>query len=216
MFQELKSKMSKATIISISPAPLISDNPSIIPPRIVVPAAESESKPVTLVITDVQTWHYIPLVEGKGKKRSRFEKIDAYEHAKAVVSDHVKSVVASTSNAHPGIIAVEGSITLVPKEILLSLQNMQSAWKERVLKQADDLWNKYGQRKFISDIAVTIARREGLDKDKEWARTLVVDRKLVRECPACFAQINANALVCKECRTIIDVKAYNEKFKQAS
>ncbi len=203
--------MAKATIISISPAPLKNANPSVVPPNIIIPACSDENKPVCVVIEDRKTWHYIPLQE-RGRPRIRWETIPAIEHAKSVVADHVRKVVSSSAHAHPGIIAVEGSITVVPKEILLELKKVQDVWKERVITHADDLWQKYRQRKFISDIAVLVARTLGLENEKEWAKIIVKDAKLTKNCPACYGVVHVDALICLHCRTIIDPKKYKEQF----
>lgn len=210
--------MATATIVSISPAPIKNNNPSVIPSEFIIPACVDLAKPVFFHMEDVKTIYYIPLQE-RGKPRSRFEAIAAYDHAKSIVSDYCKQVVASGGGIHPGVIALEGKIGQFDKDfqnkILPSLIEVEKKWEERLIIQSDDVWNRYQQRKFISDIAVVVARRQGIDKEHEWARSFIKDARVTKECPACMSTIPAAAIVCKDCRTIIDPAEYNKKFKQA-
>ena len=203
----------RATIISIAPCQIIQSNPSLVPPDILIAACVDENKPVLHRVDDISTIEYIPLKEkGKG---GRLNPVSGLDYAKALVNDFLTSVIYSNpgESATPGVIAVEGQVLVdkIPLDVMNSLKERQARWQDIVIKKTDDMWNKFGQHKFIMEIAITIAKK--LNLEREWAKKS--SESFMKVCPACMIPIHPLASICSNCRTIIDPDRY-KKFELAT
>jgi len=203
--------MASATIISIAPCTIHQENPSIVPPEITVAACVDEDEPVFHIVSDVKTIEYIPLKEkGKG---GRFVPISGHDYAKSVINDFLNSVVYSSPSEDtcPGVIVMENKIDHVADKTLNEMKSRQSRWKDFIISKTDDTWNKHGQRKFIMDLAITIAKQMNLDR--EWAKK--ASETEMKVCPACMTPIHPMASICGQCRTIVNPERY-KKFQLAN
>jgi hypothetical protein len=202
--------MSNATIVSIAPCIISRSNPSIVPPDITIPQCFDESEPVFHHVVDVKTIEYIPMQQkGKG---GRLNPISGLDYARSVVNDFINSIVfaSSAEDASPGVIVVENHVAAITGKTLEDMQARQQRWKDIVISKTDDLWNKFGQRKFIMELAVVISKQMNLDR--EWARK--ASDSEMKICPACMTTIHPMASICANCRTIVNPDRY-KKFQLA-
>jgi len=70
---------------------------------------------------------------------------------------------------------------------------------------ADDDWEKSRQHKFISDIQRYAAK--SLKLVRPWIISTITDQGLIK-CVACQSNIDSKAIICPNCRCIIDMDKY--------
>lgn len=121
--------------------------------------------------------------------------------AKSVVNDHIKATVNVTDGAHPGLFYINGLKTKdqIKKENsteLLACGKVQDAWFSRLVKAADDVWQRFRRHNTISDQHRFACKMLGLKR--EWAEELKAENTI--QCMYCTSLISAKALVCPTCR----------------
>ena len=199
-----------ATIVSIAPCIIKRENPSVVPPEILVPQCFDENKPVFHHVVDVKTIEYIPMQQkGRG---GRLNPISGLDYAKSVVEDFINSIIFASraDDAMPGVTVLENHVSAIPEKDLKVLQEQQSRWKNIIISKTDDMWFKFGQKKFIMELAVVISKQMNLDRD--WAKKATDNEMKV--CPACMTSVHPMASICANCRTIINPERY-KKFQSA-
>lgn len=190
----------KATIASFVPWDIIETKPGMIPGEFKIPASDGKT-PSILVIDDATTNIYMGADQGTFPVPVPVDKL-----AESIINDSVKAVMEVDSDAKPGMFWVEGEKTV--KEILEKYADQctaaklrQAKWFMKLIKLADDTWNRFHQHRMISDMQRTAAHQLGLSS-KEWAIT--PEPISLIKCPACTTMIESTALVCKNCRAIIN------------
>jgi hypothetical protein len=137
--------------------------------------------------------------------------------AGSIAKDHISSSMYTTQDAFPGIKSLPGDFskedikkTFSPE--LKGLDNAQRAWFGILVRLADDAWRSPGGRQngVISDLQRTAAKI--VAPNKEWINDIRVD---LIPCPACTMSIPAAALICPQCKTVVNPEAYNKTFKQS-
>lgn len=121
--------------------------------------------------------------------------------ANAVVEDHVRATVNVTEGARPGLFYVQG--LKQPDEVkknnataLARAVREQDAWFARLVKAADDVWQKYRRHNTISDQHRLASKYLGLKR--EWAEEMKAENTI--QCAYCVSLISTKAILCPVCR----------------
>lgn len=186
--------ITPATLISILPYDLREEKPSS-PGSFVIPAVEKGDVGV-LVIENASAPYYVDHARGSIRMQGDPELV-----AKSVVDDHLRATIHVSLDAHPGLAYVPGAKTKeqVKKEcvdLLKDLEKKQNKWFEKLVRVADDTWQRYRRHNVISDQHRLAAGRLGLKR--EWADILSPTETI--ECTYCRTLISSKAIVCAQCR----------------
>lgn len=196
--------MSFATIVSAFPLPIHENVVSVIGANFMLPGAK-EGDIEVLSFEDMNRWMYV--FDGK----SIFIPVLAAKLAESVVNDLINSVPNTTPDARPAILWFDGKFSKdeVKKkfqgEIDVALEK-QRRWFQRLIENADDLWNRYHQLRLIGDMERFAAGY--LKLDKEWTRQL--QEVKLATCPLCRSTVDALAVVCPQCKHIIKPEEYKK------
>lgn len=200
---------SVSTIISLVPFPINEFKPQMDPEYIKIPAAE----PNSFVVFHVASSGF-PYYVGEGKNIRIPEPSESF--AESIVNDYKISQVGLSEGAAPGLFYVEGKYskedvkkneTILAK--ILAAKQMQIKWFENLVRLADDDWAKTRQHALISDLQRHAART--LNVERDWMFAPSMDGTNLR-CPACTAVVPNQAVVCPNCRCVLD----SEKAKALS
>lgn len=194
--------MSKATIISFYPHALNEFRPCLFPPTYHVEPSDG-NLPQVLVVDDA-----FYLVESPMESMPAIKVyVKGLEVANSIVADFMGASLHADSAVGPGIFVVDAEVkagdvkALYPKECSAALERQRN-WFIRLVKHADDDWQKFRQHKMITDLQLLAALH--LKVEKEW--TMV--SKPVVSCPACKITVDPSAIVCPNCRCILQPDAY--------
>ena len=132
--------------------------------------------------------------------------VASYHIAKSLVDDFVNTVIEASDEAGPGMMwfdikVTKPEVTLHHKEKLAALFDKQTKWFKNLCKKADDDWNQYHKLGLISGHQRYAA--EYLGYKAEWLADYSNNDGMV-DCPACFSKIDARAVVCVNCKAILD------------
>lgn len=191
----------KSTVVSVVPFEIEERKPGLYPGYFKVPAAV-DGEPQVLVIDNAV--HYVYLDETRGSLQVR---VPSYEIAASIVNDYCGSQLAVEVDGKPGIFWVTGEVaakdvkTKYPRE-LMQARELQKRWFLALVKIADDDWARYHQHKSISDFQRYAAR--SLNLDREW----LLAPETIAQCPACKNNVPVGAIVCPNCRCVIDKEAH--------
>lgn len=196
----------ECTLVSIIPTMILERKPGMVPGAFTMPPAK-ENDFELLLIPDCR--YYIYLDGDRGS-------IAAYkpgeEVAESVVRDYIDSKPNVSPEAHPGIGFVPGNYVDQKEkfkkdhsDILKRLDDTQNLWFAELVKVADDEWERHRAHRAISDEQRLAAKRLHL-MDRPYLIS-IPDSKLVN-CKGCYTQISAKAVICPNCRTILDDEAY--------
>lgn len=221
--------MSLATIVSIYPMEVVERKSShLSPSEVRIPACATKNgvgypdiPPVCVLIKDAKTRFY--RMEGEWMEVD----VIAFDFARSVVHDYNSSLIDIQKDPDnpvgPGIFAIDGSYDReefirkdgfdpnraalwVKKEFpeaLAKAQSSQDEWYKRLVNRADVEFNRTRNSRAVSDLHKFAARRLGVEK--EWSKNaLNVD---VIKCPACRLSIDPLALICPNCKTVINKAA---------
>jgi|SRR6185503_15822316 len=198
--------MSKSTLISIVPFPISEFKPGIYPGNFELKASK-DNIPEVLVIGE--SVYHVELDEN----RTITVKCTSEDIAKSVVDDCIISTLAYSAEdeAVPGFFWKPGEhssrdiINKFAGELEYYIKT-QTRWFSKLVQLADDDWEKSRQHKFISDIQRYAAKALGLERP--WIIVTKVANEGQIKCPACQVSINSEAIVCQNCRCIINMDKY--------
>jgi hypothetical protein len=137
------------------------------------------------------------------------------EVARSICEDYIKARSGqgiTPGIAEPGLFFVDGEykdkkdILVVHKELIDAARDRQRQWFINLVELADDEWNKYHLHRSISDMMRFAANFLGLER--EWNVEAKADS--IQFCPACKMTIQTGAIICGNCRTVIDKDAYKK------
>jgi hypothetical protein len=177
------------------PYGLYESKPQSIPPIFEMPPAAKGDLEV-LVIQSTARPFYIDYERGV-----MTIPVDPEKVAESVVKDHIGATIHVTNGAKPALFYVKGALTKAEvklkhkPEIELAI-NEQNKWFERLIKAADDSWQRARRHNLISDQHRLAARMLGVKR--EWSE--VINPADQVECMYCTTLIAARALVCPICR----------------
>lgn len=204
--------MSHATLISIVPFKIQEFKPGIYPGFFELAPCKN-NVPEILNIQD--SVYHVEIDEN----RTITVKCQAEDIAKSLVSDYVVSNLQYSieANAAPGFMWKPGKLSV--NDVLMkfgddlaALRVTQMNWFSRLVQLADDDWEKSRQHKFISDMQRFAAKALGLDKP--WIITPQTIELRTEKCPACQTLVMPEAIVCSQCRCVLNFEKY-EKLKFA-
>src|SRR5437762_9776268 len=158
--------MGNATLISIVPFAISEFKPGIYPGTFDIPASKNEI-PEVLVIGD--SVYHVEIDEN----RTITVKCQAADVAKAICEDYIVSNLAYSeeANAAPGLFWASGiydtaKIYSELKNHLEEAKERQKQWFIRLVRLADDDWEKTRQHKLISDMQRFAAK--SLQLERPW------------------------------------------------
>lgn len=195
------------TIVSIYWTDLNEFKPGLIPQNFVIKAPKPGEAFTVTHISRVINNHYI----GEGK--SLQIPINPYEIGNAIVEDFLNAKLESKSvqepHAHPGLMVLPGILTKeeVLKKYGTELENLrksQTAWANRLVRRANDEWQRSGQQQRAIALDQVLAAKS-LGLKPAW-----VQESSGKLCPGCEASVSATAPKCMHCGCILD----EEKYKQ--
>ena len=204
----------KSTVISLLPYDYKAEFPGVIPPYYLIPALDIEALKrgdFNVVYIDDAIGH-IPILDGKSITRPYLGE----GLAGSIVNDHIAASYAATSEAFPGLKALPGVHTKeeIKKNFaaeLKGLDNAQRNWFSILVRLADNDFRGPNGRMpgVISDVQRLAARI--VAPNKEWINDVRID---LVPCPACTMSIPAAAMICPQCKTVVN-QEYYKTFKQA-
>lgn len=182
------------TVVSLLPWALNELKPGLIPESYRIPEAK-DGKPGILHIKDARSNLYVR--DGKTFPITH----PAEEVANALVNDYCIAQLEQDSESRPAIFWVIGKysadeIILKFKAELLEAKRKQNNWFMKLIRMADDDWEKTKQHRIITDVQRHAARSMGL-LTKPWMQN-IEPQEFVR-CPACATLVDINAAVCQNC-----------------
>ena len=201
-----------ATIISIVPFAIAEEKPGIYPGYFVIPASTREAPEVLNVGESI---YHVEVDEG----RSIVVKCSPHEIARSIVEDYVTSNLAysENDNAAPGIFWKPGFYTKIEviakfsKEIK-DIKERQWKWFIKLVRMADDDWEKTRQHKSISDMQRFACK--ALGQDRPWiiqpTEAMLMSSNQIIKCPSCMSVLQIGVVVCANCRCIIDMDKYKK------
>lgn len=199
-----------ATIASYFPLPVEEVVPHLYPSRYFIEASDGKH-PKLLVVNDA---YYIldnRAVEGQHIQGVKIP-VPAEKLAASLVHDFKASAPHTTDEAFPAVFYVPKEVDAAELEknynkLIASHLNAQKLWFERLVRIADDDWQRYRMHRVITDMQRMAANR--LNLDREWL-TVLEEQKV---CPACSSKVNIGQVICHNCRYILNEAAYkNMKF----
>lgn len=188
-----------ATIVSFLPYDYNPYLPGMTPTFFHIPKSERDDF-VVIPICDCISYVYV------GEGRSLPTNHNGVQVAGAIANDLIKASIHTTMEGFPGIKAIPGNHTkeaiqkMFPEE-LKALNQAQKNWFGNMVKAADDTWsdpNIRGKHKLINDLQRHAAKYLGLNR--EWLTSVVITNV---ECFACGFNVNENALICMNCKTVL-------------
>jgi len=203
-----------ATIVSLVPFPITEWKPGIYPGYFEIPAAKKDDFEL-FYVGDSCFWVEI------SEDRSIKVKCPADDVANSVVNDYLVSNLEYNveKDSMPGVFWKLGRYTReeIKKEFILDLElarTRQNNWFLALIKLADDDWTKTHQHRSITDMQRYAAKSLNLDKD--WLVAPKVEGSDFQRCIACTNLVPKEAIVCPQCRCILNKKKYDElKFAES-
>ena len=199
--------MTQSTILSLVPIDIkIERKGAMYPDTWLIPKSDTIT-PTNFLVED--GWSRTYLGAERGHMRIP---ILSFELAKSLVSDYIRSCIAVLEGCEPGIFSVEGKVDDVKKyDKELSLAKVrQLRWFEELIRMADNDWAKSGHKhNVISNLQRDVARLLGLDK--EWLFVTKDDTPAGSiRCPSCKSIVDKDAIVCMNCKLILNPTEYKK------
>ena len=195
------------TLVSVSPRKIFEEKPHIRPSMYRVDAAPTDDIAI-LVIEDAIDYVYA----GEGKHIDRI--VLASEVAKSIIASHCGSQLVTNPNAQPGLFYVDGKLNKAEiktkfKAEIDEAKKRQRSWFINIVKDADDLWQRFRQHRVISQLHRDACNY--LNMKREWNITVDPDANIL--CPACGANLpHPQVTICGTCRTIIKPEEHAKRF----
>lgn len=204
--------MGYATLVSIVPFPIAEFKPGIYPGFFQIPAARSSELPEILVVGE--SVYHVEIDEN----RTITVKCTPEDVAKSIVDDYIISNLAYTSKtetedvAAPGVTWFPGKLNIgdiISKysKALVELKEQQDRWFKKLIRIADDDWEKTRQHKFISDMQRFAAK--SLNLERPWVISPKHESGSTK-CLACQSLISVEAIICPSCKMIINMEKYKK------
>lgn len=196
------------TVVSLVPVDLREEKPGLVPPRFCIPASDGKHPQVLHIGTAT---HFVYLDEARGSLPVRNPPDWV---AKSVVDDFISAQLRISEVAKPGLFFVAGKWSSVEIQAKFKVQLeqawiMQQNWMMEVCKLADDDWNKFHQHNVVSDTQRKFAQMLGWRvEEHEWMSPRTTLQSTM--CPSCGKLAPLNAVVCQECKCILDAEKYKE------
>jgi len=204
------------TVVSLLPWKLTEEKPGLYPGQFNIAAAPKDGISI-LVVGESVFQFYV----GDGRFMPMKEPADVI--ARSICRDYKLAKlgfkIGEEGTVGPGLFFVEGKFTEeeVKSRFVKQIQDArkeQMDWFEALMNLADDIFARTGRHQAVSDEMRHVCNLLG--QTRPWnfdINTL----KQTSECPACLSQIPQRAIVCAQCKTIVNQAEFDKrKFKQAS
>lgn len=199
----------KSTIVSLYPLEFHEYVPGLFPSLYEIPPSDGQ---IPQVLHVGEAFYLIEVGEDRPSVRIT-KSADAI--ANSLVQDFMTSSMHIDEEARPAIFVIHDEVdaNTVLKTHGAKVQQaikMQKNWFTKLVRLADDEWQKYRQHRVITDLFRIAARQ--LKLDREW---LDIKTDTI-SCPGCGMAVNPVQALCGHCRVIINQEAYKSlKFAEA-
>lgn len=201
----------KCTVVSILPYEIREPKPGLNPGEFLIPASDGKV-PTCLIISEGTYGIYLDGDRGTLRART-----PSTEVSRSIFEDYISSQLAVDNDAKPGLFALPGVIKPSDfetdeelKEILADIFRQQNNWFERLVKMADDSWNRYHQHGAITDLQRYAVKALGRADSVEWMKTSSQVRMTDKKCPACRITVDGEAVICSSCGCVLNEEEYNK------
>lgn len=200
--------MSKSTIVSVIPFPLIETKPGIYPGKFEIAAAKPNDFEILVIGNSV---YHVEIDEN----RTITVPAVSEQIAESIIEDYVIAQIAFSreEDVAPGIFWVPGENTkkdIITKfnEKLEYAKQRQIRWFRELVKIADDDWEKTRKHRAISDMQRYAAK--SLELDRPWIIPISIndENSLMTKCVACRSIVSTDAIVCSNCKCILQPEKY--------
>lgn len=194
---------TSATIFNRSPLSVNEQLPGIHPSYVILPAPKRDEGMTNYCIENAVYYIYLDA------DRPQMEKpVPADELAYSILEGLYSSWPYVTTNARPALFFLPGQWTNEAAEReyqnqIKELDEKQMAWYQVLLEQGDGMYARANRDPRV----ITILHREAasrLGAKREWAFNMDPDKR----CPFCAAPVIFNAVICRECKEVINPEAY--------
>ena len=198
--------LDKATIVSIYPEEIVSQNHTIFPGRFILPGAAQDD--FTLLTVGTSYW-----VKEMPDEQPYLEMtVPATEVARSIIDDWSHGILGVGENRAPGLFYIPGefnktTIQLLPefKVKMGTIKSRQKNWFLELVKVADVLWMRTnGNFAAIPDTCKMAALYLNIG-EKPWLSKNEAIAELIR-CTACGSLRNSAYPVCPTCKAVVDVE----------
>jgi hypothetical protein len=201
--------MAKATIVSFVPFPITEEKPGVYPGYFHIPPCRDVDIPNLLVIGDSK--YHVEI----DADRTVTVPCPAPDMARSIVNDYLISNLEYSveHESMPAIFWVEGERTWeqIQKnnaEQIVQVRQYQLNWFRRLVTLADDDWERTRQHRAITDTQRHAARALGLSRP--WIIPTTAERETKKFCIACRSEVHPEAVVCQNCRAILNIVEYSK------
>lgn len=194
-----------STLVSLYPREFDEFRASIYPSKYWMPPSDGKI-PQTLIIKN--SFYFIENLTGSDRPAIKMN-VPAEDMAASLIYDFKNSAIETDPDAYPAVffipepMSTNTVIEKYQKEMASALLSQRN-WFGKLVKRADDDWEKYHQHRMIGDIHRSAANFLGFDR--EW---LLVIKEVVN-CQACKTRVDPTAIICANCRCILNPKAYSQ------
>jgi hypothetical protein len=192
------------TVVSIVPFNIVENKPGLFPGQFIIPAAQGEDFNI-LHVGPSKYYVYLDSERGYFEAQSTEKEV-----AESIVMDYSVAQVGYGDGSQPGLFIIPEKLT--KEEIrkkysgkLSEIRAVQNNWFRRLVTLADDDWARYHQHKMISDLQRFAAQYLGMDR--EW---LIQATDEVKRCPGCRTVVDPLAIICSNCRTVLNKAEYDK------
>lgn len=197
----------KTTVVSLFPIEINEHKPGVYPGHFKILAAKDNDFEILHVGNSI---YWVNFHDGRPplKVEETADKVGA-----SVVNDFIRNIFGASMDldAYPGLFWVEGH--LKKEEILknhsdkiANAKASQFRWYNNLVKLADDAWTASNkQHRVISSIQRLGCAALGLERDWMLERVSSTGPKY---CSACKTRVHDEAVVCSNCRFILDEARY--------
>lgn len=198
--------MSKATVVSCVPFPIMEHKP-VNPGTFIIKAAKISQGEIEILVLDDASFN-LRLDDTRGNFTVP---VLSHQLAKSLINDYTEGFIEVTLDARPGLFFVEGEFTAkeikekFPEKVQEALR-IQTNWFKKLVDRADDDWAKFGQKRAISDIQRFAAA--AINVDRPWMH--VKEDVKIETCPGCGTRIAPNVAVCASCGAILNKVMYDK------
>jgi hypothetical protein len=197
------------TVVNLLPRDILEEKPHMLPGAYLIPAAKWGSVAILHVEEAI---HYVPnpLIDD-GKPGSSIKQITPpREVARSLCEDYNCAHVATGDTAGPSLFWVEGRLTAneikqYHKDKLEKARASVKAWFHNLCAMADADFTKNRNMMAVSDLQRMAARALGITR--EWVEFQIQE---TISCKFCTTSIPPLAIVCPNCRQVLNQGEFNK------
>lgn len=204
------------TVANFTPFEYVEKKPGQVPDEYIIPpATENDTIPGILHVKNTHSNLYMPLQEYTYRVPIPGDVL-ARDIAFALVSAKLEFEYGVSE---PAIFAVEGHHSAYAinhdfkKEVERALVK-QAEWCRRLVKMADDDWQRLRQHKMITDVQRWAAKRLQLNREWRDIATPVTALLETVNCQFCGTLRLKNVAICPSCRQVVDASLLAQLQKE--